>query len=194
MDSIEDMTKIGGAFAPLLKFGANWKAGTYAKEAGEQQQAAKDLEARMARARGGQEFAASQREMLQETKKERLVQSALQARAAAQGGASDPSVIKAAEDIAAEGSYRAATALYKGEDMRTYLENVARMRNYEGAVARRTGEIKKQAYRTQAFTSLLGGLDNVSWFAKYGSKPTANFVAPALKNSDLFTFDEMASP
>src|SRR3990167_11221449 len=157
MDSLDDVTKLGGAFAPLLKSAAYWKQGSAVKELGEAKGRAKDYEASLMRVRGGQEFAASQREMLNEKKKTKLVQSALQARAAAQGGASDPSVVKMAGDIAAEGKYRQMTALYKGQDIQNYLENAARIKNFEGAEFRRAGEVAKRGARMQAFTSLLGG-------------------------------------
>ena len=195
MDALDNVTKIGGPFAPLVTAGAYWKKGDAEKAAGEAKGRASDFTAQMARVRGGQEFAASQREMLNEKKKTALVQSALQARAAAQGGASDPSVVKLAGDIAAEGKYRQMTALYKGEDIQNYLENAARMKNYEGAEFRRAGEIAKRGARMSAYTSLLGGLDSGrSFFSKWNQQKTSDFVAPRWKNPDLFTFDEMASP
>lgn len=195
MDALDNVTKVGGAFAPLLKSAAYWKQGTAEKAAGEAKGRASDFTAQSMRVRGGQEFAASQREMLNEKKKTDLVQSALQARSAAQGGASDPSVVKMAGDIAAEGKYRQMTALYKGEDIQNYLENAARMKNYEGAEFRRAGEIAKRGSRMSAYTSLIGGFDNArSFFSKYNPQKTSDFVAPKWKNPDLFTFDEMASP
>lgn len=195
MDALDKTITIGSAFTPLLKSAAYWQKGTAEKAAGEAKGASSDFTAQMMRQRGGQEFAASQREMLNEKKKEKLVQSALQARSAAQGGASDPSVIKAAGDIAAEGKYRQMTALYKGEDIQNYLENAARVKNYEGAEFRRAGEIAKRSSRMQAFTSLLGGFENPrSFFQKHNPQTTSSIVAPAWKNPDLYSFDEFASP
>lgn len=193
MDAFDEVTKIGAAFAPLIKAGAEWKSGAALKSQGEAKGRASDLQAAMLRQRAGQERASSQREMLNEIKKEKLVQSALQARAAAQGGASDPSVIKAAGDIAAEGKYRAMTALYKGEDFGRYLENYAALKGFEGAEYRRAGEIAKRSARMSSFTTLLSGFDNARSFrAKYN--PTADFVAPAWKNPDLYSYDELAAP
>ena len=195
MDALDDVTKIGGAVAPILKSAAYWKQGTAAKAQGEALGRAKDYEASQMRVRGGQEFASAQRDMLNEKKKEKLVQSALQARSAAQGGASDPSVVKIAGDIAAEGKYRQMTALYKGQDVQNYLENAARLKNFEGAEFRRAGEIAKRSSRMSAFTTLLGGFDSAkSLFQKYGPKPTADIVAPTWRNPDLYSYDELASP
>ena len=195
MDALDKTISIGSAFTPLLTSAAYWKKGAAEKAAGEAKGASSDFTAQMMRQRGGQEFAASQREALNEKKKTNLVQSALQARSAAQGGASDPSVIKAAGDIAAEGKYRQLTALYKGQDIENYLENAARIKNYEGAEFRRAGEVAKRGARMQAFTSLLGGFENSrSFFQKYNPQKTSDFVAPAWKNPDLYSFDEYASP
>ena len=195
MDTLDDVTKLGGAFAPLLKSAAYWKQGSAVKAQGEAKGRAKDYEANLMRVRGGQEFAASQREMLNEKKKTQLVQSALQARSAAQGGGSDPSVVKMAGDIAAEGKYRQMTALYKGQDIQGYLENAARLKNFEGSEYRRAGEIAKRSSRMSAYTTLLGGFDNArSLFQKYGPKPTQSIVAPPWRNPDIFSFDELAGP
>src|SRR3990167_6349559 len=195
MDTLDDIEKIGGAVAPLLKSAAYWKRGSAAKALGEALGRAKDYEANLMGVRGGQEFPAAQREMLNEKKKTKLVQSALQARSAAQGGASDPSVVKIAGDIAAEGKYRQMTALYKGQDIQNYLENTARLKNFEGSEYRRAGEIAKRSSRMSAYTTLLGGFDSAkSLFAKYGPKPTANIVAPPWRNPDIFSEDYLAGP
>lgn len=156
MDAINAVTKIGGAAAPFLKAASLWKSGQASKDEGVATQRAKMFEAQQLETRAGQERAASQRKMLAEKKREKLVQSALQARSAASGGASDPSVVDLASDIAAEGKYRAMTALYEGDDLARSLENMASVKNYEGAEARRAGEIKKRSRRTEAFTTLLG--------------------------------------
>ena len=195
MDVLDSVTKIGGAVAPVLKSAAYWKQGTALKAQGEALGGAKDYEASRMRVRGGQEFASAQREMLNEKKKANLVQSALQARSAAQGGGSDPSVVKAAGDIAAEGKYRELTALYKGQDIQNYLENSAKLKNFEGSEYRRAGEIAKRSSRMSAFTTLLGGFDGArSFFQKYNPQTTSSIVAPAWRNPDLYTFDEYASP
>lgn len=156
MDAINAVTKVGGAVAPLLKASALWRSGSAASAEGGAIDRGKGFDAAQLRVRAGQERAASQRRMLAEKKKEGLVQSALQARAAASGGGSDPSVVDLAGDIAAEGQYRAMTALYEGDDLARSLENIALVRNYEGAEARRAGEIKKRSRRMEAFTTLLG--------------------------------------
>lgn len=168
MDAINAVTKVGGAVAPLLKASALWRSGSAASAEGNAIARAKGFEAEQLRVRAGQERAASQRRMLAEKKKEGLVQSALQARAAASGGGSDPSVVDLAGDIAAEGKYRAMTALYEGESLARSLESGADLKTFEGAEARRAGKIKKQSRRMSAFTTLLGGGGGLSFFEKYG--------------------------
>ena len=107
--------------------------------------------------------------MLAERKKERLVQSSLQARAAASGaGATDPTVNLISGDIAEEGELRALTALYEGEEAARGLESGAAVRRYEGDLARITGRIKKRAAQTTAFGTLLEGFSGAgSLYKKY---------------------------
>jgi hypothetical protein len=107
--------------------------------------------------RAGQLRAASQRSARDERRRAALLSSALQARAG--GGASDPTIVKLAADIAGEGEYRAMSALYHGEDQAVGDEMSAASRRYAGADAARAGRIGASA-------SILEG--GYSMYKKYG--------------------------
>lgn len=116
----------------------------------------------------GQQRASGQRAMLNERRKEKLVQSNLQAAVAKGGGNSqDPSLVKLSEDIAAEGEYRALSALFQGEENARVLENEAKAKRWEGSEYRRMGKIGRNTQNMKAATTLLGGTS--SFFSKYGS-------------------------
>ena len=87
-------------------------------------------EARQYEVAAGQARAAAQRGAAEERRKARLVQS--RARAVAEGGASDVGVVNTMADIAAEGEYRALTALYEGEERARGYEDTAAARRYSG--------------------------------------------------------------
>lgn len=99
----------------------------------------------------GQERATSQRQAMEERRRARFAQSRLQALAAASGaGATDPTVIDLSGDIAAEGEYRALTALFGGEERARGLTMNAQARRYEGQQQRRAGVMN-------AASTIMGG-------------------------------------
>lgn len=69
----------------------------------------------------------------------RLKQSALQARAAATGGATDPTIVDLAGQIEEEGEYNALTAVWEGQERANDLVARAGMRKKQGSLARMTG-------------------------------------------------------
>lgn len=81
--------------------------------------------------------AMSQREALEERRQARLAQSALQARASGGG----PDIDRMSGDIAAEGEYRALSALYAGETGARSAEFAASQRRQQGRDASRAGKI-----------------------------------------------------
>lgn len=156
------------------------QAGKAAAAAGQAQQQAKNYEAKQAEINAGQERAASQRESIRRRRQETMIQSQLQARAAASGGgATDPTIVTLAEDIAAEGEYSALTALYEGEDRARALESGATLSRYEGGVAAAAGKAKQKAYTISAIGSALTGAGSL--YGKYGgtgsTSPGAGFDA-----------------
>jgi len=109
-------------------------------QAGKAANAAAQAEAAQMTQRAGQERATAQRNAAEERRRERIVQSNLQARAAASGGsATDPTVLDLSGDIAEEGLYRSNLALYEGEERARNLETGASFRRFEGKQAKKAG-------------------------------------------------------
>ena len=119
----------------------------------------------------GQVTAASQREAMQQEKTARLMASRALAVAAASGaGASDPTVTKIIADITGEGAYRAALAMYEGEEEAKFHRMSAEAARETGmsVAAARTAEGASIARASQLsmFSTILGGAG--SWIDKYG--------------------------
>ena len=104
--------------------------------------------------------AIGQREAAEEMRQAKLVQSRIMAVAAASGGgASDPSVMNMISSQAGEGAYRAALAIYRGDDKARDLNMAAMAKRYEGEAA-------KSAGKTRAIGTLIGTASTL--FSKYG--------------------------
>lgn len=115
--------------------------------------------------------ATSQREASEYRRTARLTASrALAVAAASGGGASDPTVTKIISDITSEGAYRAALALYEGEEEARLRETQATSLLETGratADARRyEGESIARASQTRMFGTLMES--GASWADKYG--------------------------
>lgn len=171
-----------GGTSGAVKFGtgigksiAHKKAGDALLAQGMAIEAAKGLEAKSLRKRAQFSKALAQRAAIGETRKGDLVESALIARAAAGGGASDPGVIKLAGDIAAEADFRKRTALAEGDVTAAGLLDAATLRNFEGSEARKAGKRAQKFKRIAAFTTLLGQSEHLSLFDKFGEKKTPKF-------------------
>jgi hypothetical protein len=93
--------------------------------------------------------AASQRKAMEETRQGRLAESRAQA-LAAKSGSGGPTVVDIVSDLAKEGAYRHAVALYEGESGARGLEYGAGIRRYQGKLARRAG------YMGALSTALMG--------------------------------------
>lgn len=110
--------------------------------------------------------AAAQRTSLERRREGELVQSRLQARAAASGGAADdPGTIKLGEDIAARSEYMALTDQYVGENRARGLEDQA-------MGTRMTGSSLQRGSNLAAAGTLLSGAG--SMFDKFGRKSPPN--------------------
>ena len=80
--------------------------------------------------------ATGQRAMLEERRKEGLVESSLQARAAAAGGTStDPSTLNLGGKIAGRGEYNALMDLSQGQNQAAGLTNMGEAARYSGQIA-----------------------------------------------------------
>lgn len=92
-----------------------------------------------------------------------LLQSKLQARAAASGGgADDPTVVNLAEDIAGSGEYGALMEMYKGESRARSLEDQAAGNRFSGGVALADGNTKRKLANLSAFGTIIGGANSMA--------------------------------
>lgn len=160
-----------GATGTILNFIGNMGAASTARQAAERQRIAAQLEAAQYDQGAGQVIAAQQREAMSEKRKAQLLASrGLAVAAASGGGASDPTVARLLTDITGEGSYRAALALYAGEDRARQMRYAADVKRYEGETAGRVGKKLASAYQTHALAGLVGGgarLWGKSLYGKY---------------------------
>lgn len=168
MGELRDLVLLAKGAGTLLGVTGQMRAGRAAEAEGLAVQRGAEFEAGQAEVRAGQERARSQRVLLAERKKERLVQSRLMATAAA-SGAGGPGVSHLAREIAEEGELRALTALYEGETRARGYQDAASLARYRGEEARRAGKVRKRTYTIGAGSTLLSGIGTM--FSKYGEKP-----------------------
>lgn len=159
---------------------------------GQATKAQDDYVAQQERVQAGQDIAAAQRAMLTQNQKTAQVESNLQASAAASGGgATDVSVVKDAQEIAEEGSYRALTAMYDGQAKAQGLNTQATDTQWQGSQAGTAGYIK-------GFSSLLqGGSSLYNRFNPNAGSSTADGLTPGVtyNTSSKINYDsEMEAP
>lgn len=87
------------------------------------------------------ERASAQREGVEQRRQARLLQSRALAVAAAQGGASDPTVVNILANLAGEGEFRALSAMFEGEERARSKEMQARVRRKEAKNIKKAGLI-----------------------------------------------------
>lgn len=98
---------------------------------------------RIARVEAKQSVAAAQRRAIAERKNAELLASrAIAVAAAGGGGADDPTVLNIVSDIDAEGAYRAAVAMYEGEEQARKLRYQGELQAWEGDEAYKAGKAK----------------------------------------------------
>ena len=130
-------------------------------------------EAKQLDVRAKEERAAAGLEAMEANRRTRLTQSKLQARAAASGfGASDPTVLDLAGDIAERGALEAGIIRYGGKSRGRALEAQA-----EGT--RISGRAAETASYWSAASTVIGGFG--SMFARYGSGFMPMAEAPQLR-------------
>lgn len=146
----------------------NMQAGDRAVSTGQAKGNALDYEAAQLDQNANAAIAASQRDAIAERLKTTLTLSrGIAVAAASGGGASDPTVVNILSQIAGNGEYRSASAIYAGEDKARALRAQATGRRFEAGVARQGGEDLGDAYTIKAIGSGLAG--GASLFAKYGN-------------------------
>lgn len=147
-------------------FGAR-QAGSAAMANASRQAQADEFAAAQYTQQAGQEVAIAQRRAIEEKRQSQLLQSRALAVAAASGaGASDPTIVHLISQISGEGAYRAALALYDGEEKSRQLHLKSAASRYDAAAALAGGEAQKSAYNISAASSLLMGAGTL--YTRYG--------------------------
>ena len=140
-----------------------------------------EFEARQLDRLAGREKAASQRTAKEERRQSELRESRALAVAAASGaGASDPTVVKILSDLAGEGSYRAALALYEGEERARLTRLQATGKRFEAGELRIAGKEAKRAGKLGALSTLFQG--GAGLYGKYGIPGTKSEKNPTYSN------------
>lgn len=148
--------------------------GSAAADAGASAQKAQYFKATQEDMAAQESRAAAQRVALDKGRETTLLQSKLQARAAASGGgASDPGVLDLAGDIAGRGEYEALTEMYKGENRARGLEDTAIGSRLTGDAAKAEGEAKRSASYLSAAGTLIGSAGSA--FRTYNRIPDPRF-------------------
>lgn len=149
------MAALGIIGAITSAVGTIANASAMSAQAGAEQTAA-NYKADMENRQAMEQRAAAQRSALDQRKKTALVQSRLQADAAASGGgATDPTILKLGSDIAGQGEYNALSEIYSGESRATGLEN-------QGALDRYSGAARASSLQSRSFSTILGGLGGLA--------------------------------
>jgi hypothetical protein len=155
------------AIGTILNVVSNMSAGSAARRQGEAVKAESDFEAAQLNQAGVAAVASSQRRMIEERRRAAIVASRAQAVAAASGaGASDPTVMNVIADIEGEGAYRAAVALYEGEERQRQLNLGADAKRYDGEQAARGGRDRQSAYMLAGLGA--GATGYATLYSKYG--------------------------
>jgi len=141
-----------------LSAGGTIAGGMAAGAAGESQRDAMNFRATQEEMAAQESRAASQRVAMDKRRESVLLNSKLQARAAASGGgADDPGVLDLAGDIAGRGEYDALTELYKGENRARGLMDSAMASRMTGEAALAEGKAKRNSSFLSAAGTLIGG-------------------------------------
>lgn len=150
-----------------MQVGGQMTQASAAAQAGQQQFLAKQFEADQLDQNAGQVEAAAQRQAQIERRQANLIASRALAIGGASGaGLSDPTMAGILTDIEAEGSYRAASAIYEGADRARRMRMGADAAMFEGGMLLQGGQTRSRAMRTAAVGTLLQGAGSL--YGKYG--------------------------
>ena len=124
--------------------------------------------------------ATGQRAMLEERRKEGLVLSSLQARAAADGGsATDPSVLNLGRQIAGRGEYNALMDLSQGKNQEAGLMNM-------GASAAYGGKIAQEGDLYSAVGTAASGIGSMASTLRFGMTPPYGGSSPGYSPASMY--------
>lgn len=140
--------------------------GNAAAAAGRASQQAYEFKAKQEEMQAQESRAAAQRLALDKQRETRIVQSSLQARAAASGGgADDPTVVGLGREVAGRGEYQSLLETYKGENRARGLDDQAVASRMSGQAALAEGQAKQRASYLAAAGTIVGAAPSV--FSKY---------------------------
>lgn len=166
-----------GAFSSIAGSAQSARA---ARQAGERARVASQFEADQLDQQAGQSIAAGQYNAIEQMRQTRLAQSrAIALAAAGGGGVSDVTVTNLLARNAGEGAYRAAMALYQGNEKARLLRMSAAAKRYEGDLQFEAGEDKAKAYKLQGAGTFFNNA--ASLYSKYGK---AGGDGPGAKSPD----------
>lgn len=136
--------------------------GAAAADAGRARQASEEYQAKQYEQNALTARAEAQRQSFEKQRQTSLLQSTLQARAAAGGGsASDPGIVKLGEEIASRGEYESLMEMFKGENRARGLEDQATASRMTGEAALAEGKAKQKASYLSAAGTLIGGASSM---------------------------------
>jgi hypothetical protein len=140
--------------------------GRIQQQAGRFAQQQKDLEALQQEQAAQESRATAQRSAFEKQREGRLLQSRLQAKAAASGGgADDPTILGLAGDIAGRSALQALMEMASGENRARNLEDNAAAARMRGFTARAEGDARRSNANLSALGTILGG--GASIFRRY---------------------------
>lgn len=150
---------------------------------GQAQANALNFEAKQYKIKAQESVAASQRDAIERTREKEMLQSRLQAGAAASGagaGALDPTVVQLASDIEGQGTYGAEMELYKGKEL-------ARGYRMQAEADQMSAQAAKTGSYFGAFGTIVGGLS--SFASKYGY-PAPDYQFSTLNKPRISTLNK----
>lgn len=141
-----------GAIGTIASIGGTVLGAAGSIQSANAQAAQAEAQARERQRQANEQRALAQREAIERDREQTLLQSTLQARAAASGGsgATDPTVARLAGGIAKEGDYQRRGAIFEGESRASGLEAEAGIDRFRAGAIRRAGML-------EGFGTLLGG-------------------------------------
>lgn len=132
--------------------------GKAAQQAGQAGAQSKEFEAKQLEQQAMESRASQQRVAMERRREGVLLNSKMQARAAASGGgADDPTVVNLAQDIAGRSEYGALMEMYKGENRARGLEDQAMGSRMTADALIAEGDAKKKAAKMSAIGTIIGG-------------------------------------
>jgi hypothetical protein len=161
------------------------------REAGQVKKQASELEANVLETQATQRVAAAQRDMIDIQRMTKLTQSRAQALSAfSGGGASAPTVLTIMGNIAKEGAYNGARALYEGEESARIMRLQAFEKRQEGQFAEVSGNLQAEAATSRGRAAELTGFSNAlaaggSLYGKYGGRGPSSSTSKGYFSLDV---------